>query len=55
MKYGSKERGHEGEKSQRKFNYTAKNLIIELFERRESSYHRLDLLSNLTYSLIYGP
>ena len=33
----------------------AKDLPKELPEGRESPYHRLDYLPNLTYSLIYGP
>ena len=32
---------------------SAKDLIIELPEERESSFNRLDL-TNLTYCLIYG-
>ena len=34
---------------------SAKDLRMELSERRESPYHRLNKLTNLTYSLIYGP
>ena len=34
---------------------SAKDLNIELLEGRESHYYRLDYLTNLTYSLIYGP
>ena len=33
----------------------AHDLTIELPEGRESPYHRLAYLTNLTYSLIYGP
>ena len=54
MKYGRKERGHEGKKSQTRPNYSAKDLPMELHEGRESPYHRLGKLTNLTYSLIYG-
>ena len=34
---------------------SAKDLTIEHNEGRESPYHRLDSLTNLTYSLNYGP
>ena len=33
---------------------SAKDLAIELSEGRESPYHILDYLTNLTYSLIYA-
>ena len=52
MKYGKKERGHEGGKSPKQDLTSAKDLIPE---GRESSYHRLDSLTNVNYSLIYGP
>ena len=35
--------------------FSVEELTIELPERRESSYHRLEKLTNLNYSLIYGP
>ena len=34
---------------------SAKDLSMELPEGHESPYHRLGKLTNLTYSLIYGP
>ena len=34
---------------------SAKDLLIELQEGCESPYHRLNKITNLTYSLIYGP
>ena len=40
-KFGRKERGHEGEKSQTRPT-SAKDLTIELSEERESPYHKLD-------------
>ena len=42
MKYGRKERGHnKGEISEQDVT-SAKDLIMELLEGRESPYHRLD-------------
>ena len=46
---GTKRKGHEQGLT------SAKDLTIELPEGREFTYHRLDKLTNLTYSLIYGP
>ena len=43
-----------GEKSPKQGLISAKDLPIELHEGWESPYHRLDYLTNLTYSLIYG-
>ena len=44
-----------GGKSSKQGLISAKDLSIELPEGCESSYHRLDLITNLTCSLIYGP
>ena len=33
----------------------AKDLTMGLPEGNESNYHRLDHLTNIAYSLIYGP
>ena len=41
MKFGRKERGHEGEKSTKQGLTSAKDLPMELAQRRESPYHRL--------------
>ena len=48
MKYERNGRGDEGEKSQTRPNYSAKDLTIKLPEGRESPYRRLDKLTNLS-------
>ena len=44
-----------GGKSPKQGLTSAKDLPIELLQGRESPYHRLNELTNLTCSLIYGP
>ena len=47
--------GTVGGKSPKQCLISAKDLPMELPEGYEFPYHRLDKITNLTYSLIYGP